>query len=88
MTGHEVDGQKYVSLAGLRARGWTGGIVRRLLGAPDRLAVNPRFRSAPHTRLYRAERVAAAERSEGFRAVAETARDRRSRCISPSGGSR
>ncbi|WP_405879075.1 hypothetical protein OG747_10800 [Streptomyces sp. NBC_01384] len=80
MMGYEEDGQKYVSLAGLRARGWTGGIVQRLLGAPDRLAVNPRFRSAPHTRLYRAERVEAAERSQGFRAVAETA-GRRSEAV-------
>lgn len=73
MAGYQEDGQRYVSAAGLRARGWTGGIVRRLLGAPDRLSVNPRFRSAPHTRLYRTERVEAAERSEEFREVAESA---------------
>ncbi|MFF4354148.1 hypothetical protein [Streptomyces sp. NPDC001530] len=71
--GYEEDGQRYVSLAGLRVRGWSGAIVHRLLGPPDRLGVNPRFRSAPYTRLYRAERVEAAERSEEFRAVAETA---------------
>lgn len=73
VAGYQEDGQRYVSSAGLRARGWTGGTVRRLLGAPDRLSVNPRFRSAPHTRLYRAERVDAAERSEEFRKVAESA---------------
>ncbi|WP_369245850.1 hypothetical protein [Streptomyces sp. R41] len=71
--GYEVDGQRYVSLAGLRARGWSGAIVHRLLGPPDRLGVDPRFRTAPYTRLYRAERVEAAERSEEFRAVAEMA---------------
>ncbi|MFC9847835.1 hypothetical protein ACFWFF_11625 [Streptomyces sp. NPDC060223] len=71
--GYEEDGQRYVSVAGLRARGWTGAIVHRLLGPPDRLSVDPRRRSAPHTRLYRAERVEAAERSETFRSVADTA---------------
>jgi hypothetical protein len=73
MGGYEEDGRRYVSLAGLRARGWTGGMVHRLLGAPDRLALNPRFRAAPPARLYRVERVEAAERSEEFRVVAEAA---------------
>lgn len=68
---HEEDGQRYVSLAGLRMRGWTGGLVRRLLGAPDRLSVDPRVREAPQVRLYRLERVEAAERCEEFRSAAE-----------------
>jgi hypothetical protein len=42
-------------------------MVRRLLGAPDRLSVDPRARAAPPIRLYRLERVEAAERSEEFR---------------------
>lgn len=71
--GHEEDGQRYVSAAGLRARGWTGGMVHRLLGAADRLGVNPRFRDAPQVRLYRLERVEAAERGEEFRTVSESA---------------
>ncbi|MEW2394868.1 hypothetical protein [Streptomyces sp. NPDC046862] len=73
MGGYEEDGRRYVSLAGLRVRGWTGGMVHRLLGSPDRLALNPRFRAAPPTRLYRVERVEAAERSEEFRVVAQAA---------------
>lgn len=73
MGGYEEDGRRYVSLTGLRARGWTGGMVHRLLGPPDRLALNPRFRAAPPARLYRVERVEAAEWSEEFRAVAEAA---------------
>lgn len=68
--GYEEDGQRYVSLAGLRARGWTGGMVHRLLGTPDRLSVNPRLRAAPQVRLYRVERVEAAERTDEFRRVA------------------
>ncbi|WP_327694155.1 hypothetical protein [Streptomyces sp. NBC_00459] len=72
LEGYEEDGQRYVSLAGLRARGWTGGMVHRLLGTPDRLSVNPRLRAAPQVRLYRVERVTAAERTDEFRRVAES----------------
>ncbi|MFI1352080.1 hypothetical protein ACH4TV_00610 [Streptomyces sp. NPDC020898] len=70
--GYEEDGQRYVSLAGLRARGWTGAMVHRLLGTPDRLSVNPRLRAAPQVRLYRVERVDTAERTDEFRRVAES----------------
>ncbi|GAA3892065.1 hypothetical protein GCM10023084_50990 [Streptomyces lacrimifluminis] len=70
--GYEEDGQRYVSSAGLRARGWTGGMVHRLLGTPDRLRVNPRLRTAPQVRLYRVERVTAAERTDEYRRVAES----------------
>ncbi|UUU21245.1 hypothetical protein [Streptomyces sp. DSM 40750] len=80
MGGHAEDGQRYVSLAGLRVRGWTGGMVHRLLGAADRLSVNPRFRDAPRVRLYRLDRVEAAERSDEFRAVAESS-GRRSEAV-------
>lgn len=64
---YREDGRQYVSLAGLRMRGWTGPLVLRLLGPPDRLAIDPRARAAPQLRLYRVERVEAAERSEEFR---------------------
>ncbi|MEV0739906.1 hypothetical protein AB0I51_29120 [Streptomyces sp. NPDC050549] len=63
----------HLSLAGLRARGWTAGMVRQLLGGPDQFRVNPPFRAAAWTRLYRVERVEAAERSEEFRAVSAAA---------------
>ena len=60
------DERRYVSLAGLRLRGWTGALVHRLLGPPDRISVDPRVRAAPQVRLYRVERVEAAERGEAF----------------------
>lgn len=63
----------HLSVAGLRARGWTAGMVRQLLGEPDRFRVNPHVRAAPRIRLYRVERVEAAERSEEFRAVSAAA---------------
>ncbi|BBC37345.1 hypothetical protein SGFS_086390 [Streptomyces graminofaciens] len=80
MGGYEEDGQRFVSLAGLRVRGWTGGMVHRLLGAADRLSVNPRVRGGPRVRLYRLARVETAERSAEFRAMAE-ASGRRSEAV-------
>lgn len=66
-------GRTHVSVAGLRARGWTPGMVRRLLGEPDLLRPNPVSPAAPRTRLYRLDRVEAAERGEEFRAASATA---------------
>ncbi|MGX9885908.1 hypothetical protein [Streptomyces sp. NPDC002276] len=63
----------HLSAAGLRARGWTAGMVRQLLGEPDLLRANPHVRSSPPTRLYCVERVEATERSDAFRAVAAAA---------------
>ncbi|WP_327404858.1 hypothetical protein OG194_35490 [Streptomyces sp. NBC_01288] len=63
----------HLSAARLRARGWTAGMVRQLLGEPDLLRVNPQVRAAPRIRLYCVERVEAAERSEEFRAVSAAA---------------
>jgi hypothetical protein len=63
----------HLSAAGLRARGWTAGMIRRLLGEPDLRRANPFSRTAPPTRLYSVERVEAAERSEEFRAVSAAA---------------
>lgn len=63
----------HLSTPGLRARGWTAGMVRQLLGEPDLLRTNPHFRSAPQIRLYRIERIEAAERGEEFRAAAAAA---------------
>ncbi|MET7691447.1 hypothetical protein ABZT06_26285 [Streptomyces sp. NPDC005483] len=78
MTTYEMDpGRRahrtHLSAAGLRARGWTAGMIRRLLGEPDLRRANPFFRTAPPTRLYSVERVEAAERSEEFRAVSAVA---------------
>ncbi|MFC8359235.1 hypothetical protein ACFUIY_05095 [Streptomyces griseorubiginosus] len=63
----------HLSAAGLRARGWTAGMIRRLLGEPDLRRANPYLRTAPPIRLYSVERVEAVERSEEFRAAAAAA---------------
>ena len=76
MTAGESGGRArrgHVSMAGLRARGWTAELVRRLLGEPDLLRANPYSASAPPTRLYGVERIEAAEQSAEFRAVAAAA---------------
>lgn len=62
----------HLSAAGLRARGWTPGMVRQLLGKPDLVRSHPHFHLAP-THLYSVERVEAAERTEEFRAAAAAA---------------
>lgn len=76
MTTYDKDQRTHLSAAGLRARGWTPGMVRQLLGEPDLLRTNPHFKSAPQTRLYAVERIEAAERSDEFRAVSAAAAKR------------
>ena len=46
----------------LKARGWTDSVVRKYLGKPDGYRDNPRYRSAPKTKLYNLSRVAEMER--------------------------
>ncbi len=69
MPAEEQNG-RFLSTAGLRARGWSPGMVRRLLGPADSRRPNPHFPTAPQIRLYRWERVVTAERSAEFRTAA------------------
>src|SRR4051812_766800 len=48
-----------LGMPALKARGWSPAMIRRLVGEPDRLAPNPRARSAAPARLYAVERVEA-----------------------------
>lgn len=68
-----VDKGRYVSLAGLRGRGWTPAIVRNLLGEPDLWGRNARDRAMPAVRLYGADRVEVAERGTKFAAARRAA---------------
>lgn len=56
----------FTSTAGLKRRGWTDGLIQKLLGAHDRTAPNPKFRRAAPMRLYRTSRVEAAEAAPDF----------------------
>jgi hypothetical protein len=42
-------------------RGWTDALIKRFLGDPDELAVNPNYSSGPRMRLYDIDRVMAVE---------------------------
>lgn len=68
---------EYITLASLRARGWTPAIVRSFLPQADATKPNPFYRCAAPMRLYALERVQAIERHDSWRA-ASTAALRRS----------
>jgi hypothetical protein len=55
----------------LLRRGWTHGLIGKLLGAPDQLERNPHYGSGPKMRLYARARILQAEASPDFRAVQE-----------------
>ncbi|GGT51633.1 hypothetical protein GCM10014713_52010 [Streptomyces purpureus] len=61
-----TDRTTFVSLAGLRGRGWTDAMVRDLLGEPDVLGRSPRRWSPAPVRLYLVARVQAVERTPEF----------------------
>lgn len=55
-----------IGSAKLRERGWTESMIRDLLGDPDLTVPNPYYRSADPMRLWRLQRVEAAESAPGF----------------------
>ena len=64
----------HVSLAGLKARGWTPALITTFLGEPDLVRENPYYRSAAPMRLYALARVEAVEASDAYQqAVAASA---------------
>ncbi|CAL9584138.1 hypothetical protein [Streptomyces sp. NPDC095602] len=66
-----TDRTVFVSLEGLRSRGWTDGMVRDLLGQPDVQGRSPRQAAgASMVRLYLLARVEAVERAREFRVCA------------------
>ena len=70
-------GPPHITISRMKSeRGWTDGLVRTHLGDPDKLAPNPHYRSAPEMRLYRLDRVEAAETTDSFR-TALAGRERR-----------
>lgn len=65
--------KKYLSLAGLKARGWTAAAVTTFLGEPDEERPNPHYRSGPPMRLFAEERVVQVEGTPEFSAWKEKA---------------
>ena len=72
---------RMLTLEALRARGWSRGIIERLLGEPDRTRRNRRYRRGPRLHLYRAARVEACEATAEFAALAGRAERRRSAAL-------
>lgn len=56
----------YISVAGLKARGWTATCIRLFLKDPDRVVDNPHYRRAAPMRLYALARVEAVEASPAW----------------------
>ncbi|MEV7676172.1 hypothetical protein [Streptomyces sp. NPDC088752] len=73
-----TDRTTYVSLAGVRRRGWTDAMVRDLLGTPDVQGRDPRRWSLAPVRLYLLARVETVERTPEFAGAAEFSRARSS----------
>ncbi|RSS32416.1 hypothetical protein [Streptomyces sp. WAC08241] len=73
-----TDRTTYVSLAGVRRRGWTDAMVRDLLGTPDVQGRDPRRWSLAPVRLYLLARVETVERTPEFAGAAECSRARSS----------
>ncbi len=62
----------YLLTAGLKARGWTEGLIRRLLGEPALLRPNPHYHSGAPMRLYALDRVKSLEQSDIWTQTAAT----------------
>ncbi|MFF0479242.1 hypothetical protein [Streptomyces sp. NPDC004284] len=73
-----TDRTTYVTLAGVRRRGWTDAMVRDLLGTPDVQGRDPRRWSLAPVRLYLLARVETVERTPGFAGAAARCRARAS----------
>lgn len=73
-----TDRTTYVSLAGVRRRGWTDAMVRDLLGTPDVQGRDPRRWSLAPVRLYLLARVETVERTPEFTETAALCRARAS----------
>ncbi|MEV7568627.1 hypothetical protein [Streptomyces tanashiensis] len=73
-----TDRTTYVSLAGVRGRGWTDAMVRDLLGTPDVQGRDPRRWSLAPVRLYLLARVETVERTPEFAETAALCRARAS----------
>jgi hypothetical protein len=61
----------------LEKRGWTKALIKRILGDPDEVKLNPYRRSGPRMRLYETKRVEQAEASPEFLEAQEKRKPKR-----------
>src|SRR5262249_27246067 len=57
---------EYRTQSTLLERGWSKGLIKKLLGDPDKLVPNPHYRSGPKMKLYEKTRIEEAEQSTVF----------------------
>lgn len=69
--------ERFLCLADLKGRGWTDGLIKRLLGQPDKLKRNPVFRSKLPMKLYDPGRVLPLENSDEFQDVLKRVGERK-----------
>lgn len=74
-------GTEFITVSGLKHRGWTAGMVRTRLGGPDEYGRNPYYRCAAPTNLYARGRVERAEADPACRAAREASLVRRRRQV-------
>ena len=64
-----------------RDRGWTDGAIKKYLGKPDYLTINPNYNNGPKMKMYSMKRIADAERKPDFQEWYEKHQERRSQKI-------
>jgi hypothetical protein len=64
--------REYVTQSEMKSKGWTSTTISKYLGVPDKLARNPVRRRAAQMRLYKVDRVEAAENSPEFKAFQQS----------------
>jgi hypothetical protein len=69
-----------LSRSDLLRRGWTAGMIRKLLGGPNAFVTNPHYPSGAEMRLYYLLRVEAVEATSDFR-MAKTKHVARSEAV-------
>ena len=59
--------KEFISASGLKwKRFWTDSLIKKFLGEPDKLGMNPVIRTGPKVRFYNLKRVVDVERTPEF----------------------
>ena len=69
--------KELISASGLKwERFWTDSLIKKFLGEPDKLGINPHYRTGPKVRLYNLKRVVEVERTKEFQEAFITSQKR------------
>lgn len=71
------DKNDYVTKTGLKERGWTDSIIKKMGVVPDREAPNPHYRSAAPTKLYLISKIEKLENTPEFKELIEKSQKRK-----------